>query len=163
LAKVVTMRGPPPTPVRLKLLKGNPGKRALKRGVEPEPLPEMPYPPPFVTGYAADEWHRVAAALCVLRMLTPLDHMPLAAYCLAYSHWRQAEEELATMRDAEHGLLVKTAQGDVKPNPLVRIAADAARDMLRYAEQFGFSPAARARILAGPFEPHGGKFGDLLA
>jgi hypothetical protein len=29
---------------------------------------------------------------------TPLDHMPLAAYCVAYAHWRQAEEALAEWR-----------------------------------------------------------------
>src|SRR5262245_47885893 len=159
------MRGPPPTPVRLKLLKGNPGKRALKRGMEPNPLPDVPDPPPFVTGYAADEWHRVAASLCVLRMLTPLDHMPLAAYCVAYAHWRQAEEALADMakRDQATGaLLIKAQDGNARRNPLVQIAADAARDMVRYAEQFGFSPAARARIAAG-VDPPSGKFGDLLA
>ena len=160
------MRGPPPTPVRLKLLKGNPGKRALKHGVEPDPEPDAPDPPPFVTGYAADEWHRVAAALCVLRMLTPLDYMPLAAYCVSYARWREAEEALADMAKgdlASGALLIKMQDGSPRRNPLVQIAADAARDMLRYAEQFGFSPAARARILAGPFEPPGGgKFAGLI-
>jgi P27 family predicted phage terminase small subunit len=70
---------------------------------------------------------------------------------------------MAKHDQATDGLLIKAADGNARTNPLARIAADAARDMLRYAEQFGFSPAARARILAGPFEPPGGKFGDLLA
>ena len=53
-----------------------------------------------------------------------------------------------------------------RSNPLVQIAREAANDMVRYAAEFDFSPAARSRIAAGvgPFTPPpGGKFEDLLA
>jgi hypothetical protein len=46
------MRGRKPTPTYLKLLKGNPGKRAIRPTVEP-PRPAAPPPPPdFLIGYA---------------------------------------------------------------------------------------------------------------
>jgi P27 family predicted phage terminase small subunit len=84
-------------------------------------------------------------------MLHPVfDTMTLGAYCQAYAHWRQAEELLARMADDKmHGLLVKGSKGQPVPNPLIEVSRMAARDMVRYAAEFGFSPAARSRISAG--------------
>ena len=46
---------------------------------------------------------------------------------------------------------------------LVRIASEAAADMLRFASEFGFTPAARSRIAAGVGgQTSNSKFGDLL-
>ena len=57
------MRGRKPTPTYLKLLKGNPGKRAIRPTVEP-PRPAVPPPPPdFLIGYAKEEWVRVSPEL----------------------------------------------------------------------------------------------------
>ena len=70
---------------------------------------------------------------------------------------------------AEHdavtrGLLVKTVRGDARRNPLVKIAADAATDMIRFAGEFGLTTVARSRIAAGVGgqPPGGGKFDGLL-
>jgi P27 family predicted phage terminase small subunit len=61
-----------------------------------------------------------------------------------------------------HGLVVKTAEGNMRRNPLVQIASDAAAAMERYAAEFGLTPAARSRIsVAGSKEPES-KFGPLL-
>jgi hypothetical protein len=49
------MPGPRPTPLRLKLLRGNPGKRVIRDGFEPPQTPEPPDPPSFLTGYALEE------------------------------------------------------------------------------------------------------------
>ncbi|MFH0298375.1 phage terminase small subunit P27 family [Bradyrhizobium sp. 31Argb] len=135
---------------------------------EPEPLvPETcPEPPSFVTGYAAEEWHRIAAELYRLRLLTLIDIGPLAAYCVAYGEWRTARETLDKIAKADpvmHGLLLKRDRVAVQ-NPLVYVARKAAHDMVRYAGEFGLSPAARCRIATGAAEvPGGSKFGDLLA
>jgi P27 family predicted phage terminase small subunit len=62
-----------------------------------------------------------------------------------------------------HGLLVKGSEGQPRANPLVRIASEAAADMLRFASEFGFPPAARSRIAAGVGgQTSNSKFGDLL-
>jgi P27 family predicted phage terminase small subunit len=164
------MPGPPPTPTVVKLLRGNPGKRRIRSEPQPPQPVEPPECPPFLTSYAADEWHRVAPGLHVLGLLTVLDVMPLSAYCVAYQHWREAEEALARMRERDaqtSGLLIKTSSGDAAQNPLLGISRRAAGDMVRYASEFGFSPAARARISAGVgYEPPsggGGKFDGLIA
>jgi P27 family predicted phage terminase small subunit len=159
------MPGPPPQPINLRLLRGNPGKRAFRRGLEPERPAEPPGPPAFLVGYACDEWYRVAPGLHQLGLLSQLDVAPLAAYCDAYSRWRTASEVLAKMaeRDATgRALLVKNADGNARQNPLVKIAANAAKDMLRFAGEFGLTPVARARIAAGVYAQPNGKFDGLL-
>ncbi|MCK1303899.1 phage terminase small subunit P27 family [Bradyrhizobium sp. 24] len=162
------MAGPPPTPTHLKLLRGNPGKRRLHPEPEPQIAKVCPEPPPFITGYAADEWWTVAPGLHRLGLLTTVDVAALSAYCYAYAQWRQAAEALARMADRDetmHGLLVKTVDGNARRNPLVKIANDAAEDMLRYAGEFGLTPIARTRLgaagYAAPSPPS--KFDGLLA
>ena len=60
-----------------------------------------------------------------------------------------------------HGLIVKTQSGGGAANPLVWIAAAAARDINRFASEFGMSPASRSVIATGgPIGPS--KFDGLL-
>lgn len=91
--------------------------------------------------------------------------MPLAAYCVAYERWKTAVEafdQVAERDPVMSGLLVKGSEGQPRTNPLLQIAASAASDMVKFASEFGFSPAARSRIVAGP-TPSTGKFTGLLA
>jgi P27 family predicted phage terminase small subunit len=102
-------------------------------------------------------------------LLTTLDVMPLAAYCESYARWRTALETLdkvVALDPAMNGLLVRGSEGQTRTNPLAKIASEAAADMVRYAPEFGFSPAARARVAAGVGfgrPPVDGKFRGLLA
>ena len=139
-------------PTYLKLIRGNPGKRPLQKN-EPKPVrpAEPPDPPSFLTGYAAEEWGRISVEAYRLGLLTNLDLMALSAYCDAYERWRTAKETIAAMAERDpilRGLIVKTQSGGAAPNPLVWIAAGAARDMVRFAGEFGMTPAARSRISA---------------
>ena len=103
-----------------------------------------------------------------MHLLTTVDVAALALYCDAYSRWRTATEAIAAMAlrdDRTHGLLIKTRAGEAAANPLIWIASSAAKTMLRAADEFGMTPAARSRIAGGGSPPPGGpsKFGDLLA
>ena len=154
-------------PTQLNLLRGNPGKQRLPNN-EPQPEQDIdvPDPPPFITGYAADEWWTVATQLHRLGLLTKVDCAPLAAYCSAYGHWRQAEESLARMAANDplmHGKIIKTKYGDAAVNPLVSIARKHAGDMVRFAAEFGLTPAARTHISAGSADNSQSKFAGLLA
>ncbi len=154
-------------PTHLKLLRGNPGKEPINWN-EPQPgvPPNVPDAPEFLKGYAADEWYRVAEELYRLGLLTRVDMQPLAAYCHSYATWRTAVETLNEMasRDPQtHGLMVKGKNGGAMQNPLVLTARQAANDMVRFAAEFGFSPAARSRISTVDAEASASKFGKLLA
>jgi P27 family predicted phage terminase small subunit len=160
------MPGRRPTPTYLRLLKGNPQHRPIGKA-EPEPTvpPSVPPAPEHLYGYALDEWCRVTPELFHMRVLTNADLKVLEAYCTAYGRWREAEEALARYRAQDpnmHGLVLRTPAGIPTPNPLVNVARKAGLDMLRYAIEFGLTPAARSRIAAG-LDPAASKFGDLLA
>ena len=53
----------PPVPFPLQVLRGNPSKRPLRPEPQPEQSIDVPEPPAFITGYAADEWRVVAPEL----------------------------------------------------------------------------------------------------
>jgi P27 family predicted phage terminase small subunit len=147
-------------PIELARLRGNPGKRKLRSGPQPSRAESVPEPLPFLSEHAIEEWRRVAPELHVLGLLTPLDHAAFGAYCHAYAQWRTAVELLQRMAatDPARGLLIKTAVGE-RRNPLVKIAVDAATNMLQFAREFGLTPVARARLGAAGWEPTGpGKF-----
>jgi P27 family predicted phage terminase small subunit len=161
------MSGPPPTPSYLKLLRGNPGKRRIPAEPQPEIEAACPEPPTFLPDFAKEEWQRVAPGLHATRLLSTLDIMPLSAYCVAYAQWRTAVELLARMAKDQAitaGLLIRTKDGNLRRNPVIKIANDAALNMLRFASEFGLSPVARARLGAAGWEPTGrGKFDGFIA
>jgi P27 family predicted phage terminase small subunit len=157
----------PPVPLRLKLLRGNPGKRAIRPEPEPARDPQCPDPPRHVRGLAADEWWRVGPPLWSIGVLRVTDVAVLAAYCVQYARWIDAETLLARMADNDpvaSGLLIRSADGTARGNPLERIAARAAESMLRFASELGLTPVARSRLAAGiNGQPPGrGKFDGLL-
>jgi P27 family predicted phage terminase small subunit len=157
------MPGPPPTPNVIKLLRGNPGRRPIRAEPQPTQTPEPPDAPVYLTGYAADEWYRIAPELHRLGLLTVLDVHMLALYCEAYKTWRAALEAVAKVAERDQttsGLLIRGVDGTPRQNPLMRTAGD----MLRYAGEFGLTAVARTGLAGAGFEPPtGGKFDGLLA
>jgi P27 family predicted phage terminase small subunit len=98
----------------------------------------------------------MSGELYAMRLLTPLDVAVFAAYCEAYATWRTAAEALSRMEAQDplfRGLLVRGPDGNAAANPFVSIERRAARNMVRFAGEFGMVPSARARIAAGPFRP----------
>ena len=155
-----------PMPTHLKLLRGNAAHEALnKNEPQPERPSSMPDAPSFLVGYAMDEWYRVAEELYNLRLLTRVDIHPLAAYCQAYALWRTAIETYAGVAERDpvmKGLMIKSPNGSALQNPLLLTARHAANDMVRYAAEFGLTPAARSRISSLDSESQSSKFGTLL-
>ena len=97
------MPGPRAMPVRLKLLRGNPGRRPVRATFEPPRPPKPPSPPEFLTGYAREEWDRIAPGLHLFGLLCALDVMPLAAYCEAFKRWKTAVEALDQVAQTRPG------------------------------------------------------------
>ena len=146
------MRGRKPVPTQLKLVKGNPGKRALP---EHEPKIDLaePTPPPFLNDDAKVEWGRVCSLLYRVGLMTEADRAALGAYCQAYGVWAQAERAIQQLQAGGkelNGLLMKTTNGNVIQHALIGIANKARGDVVRYAAEFGMTPSARARVQAAP-------------
>ena len=152
-------------PTALRVLQGNKGKRSLPR-FEPAPPPDMPACPEFLNAYARTEWARVAETLYAIGTLSQIDQMMLAAYCIAYSRWRYAEEDLERMAQTDgstHAAVIRTKQGNLIQNPMVGVANTARREMQRLAAEFGLSPSSRTQISADPDfnDPIARKYGLL--
>ena len=138
-------RGRKPKPTGLKLVTGNPGKRALNKA-EPKPTSPLGEPPAHLSKDAIGEWDRVSGELASSKIATGLDVAALAAYCQAFGRWAQAERALAKMSNQADGLIIKTVSGNMIQNPLVGVANKAMADMVRYAAEFGMTPSARSRV-----------------
>lgn len=131
-------RGPPPTPTAIKQLRGNPGKRAIRKEPEPKP-PKSLQAPEFLKGNARAEWERCAPELAQLGLLTDVDLTMFAAYCEAFATWRQYEGLCE-----EHGAQLGVQMG-------YRNAADrAAERMVKFGARFGLDPSSRTNVKATP-------------
>lgn len=143
--------GRKPKPTHLKLVTGNPGKRALKPdAIQPPARSKVLAPPAHLSGEAKSEWKRLAPMLTKLGILSDLDRGAFAAYCQAYGRWKLAEDSLDNLRRKDEsgfaGMLVTTKAGNTIQNPLVGIANRSMDMMVKYAAEFGFTPSARARV-----------------
>jgi len=134
------MRGRKPIPRALKVLYGNPGKRPLLD--EPEPPLEIPEPPDHLNEIAKKEWVRITALLKDLGLIARLDMAGVAAYCVSYSRWVDAEK-----RVAKHGLIVLSPDKKFPmKSPYLSVAESAMESMRKLLAEFGLTPASRVRL-----------------
>ena len=138
----MAQKGRKPKPTAMKQLEGNPGKRKLNSN-EPQPERTAPECPDWLSEEAKAEWHRLADVMEAMGILTEIDMAAFAGYCQSYARWKEAEEFIT-----RHGAIVKTPSGYWQQVPQVSIAQQYLKDMHKFAEQFGLTPASRSRIVA---------------
>jgi P27 family predicted phage terminase small subunit len=145
------MAGRRPQPTKLRVLRGNPGKRPLPKA-EPQPDRAMPEPPAHLGEIALQEWHALAPELHRIGVLTRVDGTALAAHCAAYELWVIARRHVES-----EGHVHAMENGRQLMSPWVQIGKDAASMMHKFLTEFGLTPASRSRIVA-----HGIKADDAL-
>lgn len=135
------MPGPPRKPTALKLIEGNPGKKALPSN-EPSPakLPTLPNPPRRFGKEAKAEWRRSGPVLFRAGLLTAADMPMFEAYCEAWGNYITAQAEY------QGEPLVEGQKGNLVRNPAAQIARDNLDKAFALAREFGMTPAARSRI-----------------
>lgn len=135
-------RGPAAKPTALKVLEGNPGKRALPQNEpQPDPVVVLPKPPSFLMPLAKKHWKELGAELMRFGLLTTIDLDAFAACCNSYATWVDAMNQIK-----KTGSLVRSRNGDPMLSPYIGIAEKALSRMLQYQKEFGLTPAARARV-----------------
>jgi P27 family predicted phage terminase small subunit len=127
---------------------------------------DYPSPPIFLDEYALEEWDRLGPGLFGVGIFYKVDLAAFSAYCVAYSTFRHAQEamnKIASKKGAVNSLVSVTAKGNTVQNTLVGIRNVAARDMVKFASEFGMTPSARAKISADTagVKPKG-KFSGLI-
>lgn len=134
------MAGRRPKPTAQRILEGNPGKRPLNK-TEPK-YGGVPTCPPELNAAASKEWKRICGELTAQGMLTSVDRAALAAYCVNYVRWLNAEEQIekfgAVIRSPKSGYPVQ--------NPYVGVSNTAQDQMRKFLVEFGMTPASRTRL-----------------
>lgn len=140
----------PAKPTHLKIIQGNPGKRALPKN-EPKPQGDLKTPPKYFNAAQKAEWRYIIkhAPAGLLKMI---DTSALEVYVVARIIHRQATEQLAK----EELIVLSPVQKAPMQNPLVPIINRQAEVMLKAAAQMGFSPASRTKVsVDAPNTPSG--------
>ncbi|MCJ7854613.1 phage terminase small subunit P27 family [Pseudomonas monteilii] len=150
-------RGRPPKPTALKVIQGNPGKRALnKNAPTPDALAEVPDPPAWLGAIAASIWRQVAPWLVQSKILTDTDLHNLELFAMAYQRWREAEDDVT-----RNGIVVMGSKQKIK-NPACTVLNETARRISTFGAALGLDPAARARLKPGEDEDGENEFLTLL-
>ena len=133
-------KGPPPTPTKLKILRGNPGRRPLNKA-EPEPPPGEPGQPTFLDREAKAMWRRLVKQLGGMGILAVVDRERIAGCCYWWSRFVQLQAEVKKQGD------LPVSAGKHVKNPRVEMMRDAYKLFAAEASILGIGPAARSRIV----------------
>ena len=154
------MPGRRPKPTHLKIVSGNPGKRALNKR-EPKPRREIPSCPAHLSDTSKVAWGRLVEMLDRLGILTEADALALERLCDCYADILACRELIE--RDGRTYTTV-TAQGDtlIKGNPAVAQLRAADAQFKSYLVEFGLTPAARSKVQVVDDEEQGDDFKEFF-
>ena len=163
-------RGPAPIPMKLAQLHGNPGKQkkdSTRRngGVQQKDIMQnngakqgfievkddaaerkkLLTPPAYLDKYAKAEWKRLAPKLIDAGVLTSADTAVFAGYCQSYGVFVTASKAIKARGDGSQDptLVFETDKGYEMQIPELSIAANAKKQMLVFAKEFGLTPTSR--------------------
>jgi P27 family predicted phage terminase small subunit len=132
-------KGRRPRPTALKLLQGERQSRIVED--PPEAQQGAPAAPDALDEQARAAYRMLVGLLEPSGILTQLDGLALAAFAQVV-----VEHERASALVNQVGPLIRDEHGLPRTNPAYRIRRDTGRDILRWAMEFGMTPAARSQI-----------------
>ena len=147
------MAGRPPKPTALKLVAGNPGKRALNKQ-EPDPAYVVDLSPPgWLSPEAQAVWNEMAPAAARSKLLTEVDTQAFAMGCVAIAQYRHATAKVGA--DSVKAKLVIDDEGTPvyageHLNPWAMVQSMTFKQAMVVFDKFGMTPQARTRIAVQP-------------
>ncbi len=133
--------GRKPLAIEDKVLRGNPGKKAINHDApKVEILFELPEAPDYLGEYGTREWNRTGPKLVHMRMLAETDLPAFEAYCMNLELLVQARLDIK-----KNGMTVLGHRGRVR-NPAIAAFGQASTAIRGFVGEFGLSPSARSRI-----------------
>ena len=138
------MAGRPRKPTTLKVIQGNPGKRALPAN-EPQPEKGARPSPKYLKKKARDWYAEVAAELDKVGVLTVLDSNALELLIEAYAEYRQ---HCATLDAEGYTYRTTSTSGEtvIKAHPASVMKSDAWKRIRAMLTEFGMTPASRSKV-----------------
>lgn len=97
-------------------------------------------PPKYLDEIATAQWKSKAKLLADRGDITPADWSSLELYCVNYSVYRKAVEDIE-----KKGFSIEGANGGQSRNPALSAKADAERVMINMSHLLGFNPVSRRR------------------
>ena len=137
-------RGPAPTPVEQRVLRGNPGRRPLPDtvlvGGRPVPA-EWAEPPATLPKDGRDWWCEVVPILCENGLLDRADRTIVELAALTWAR-------LAGMRRviASQGFFALGSVGQIRAHPATKMELQYAAEYRRFAQELGIGPRGRTEL-----------------
>lgn len=132
--------GRPRKPTALKVLQGNPGKRAINTE-EPKFQPSPETPPDWLLGAGRELWQRLAPQLIATGVLTDVDRDLFASGCERWGVYHEASKQVES-------LVIITPSNGAVANPLLAIAKSALADAMAVFREFGIGASSRSKVKA---------------
>lgn len=134
-----------PQPTRLKILRGNPGRRPLNKR-EPVPKPGKPVAMDCLTPAATVHFARLSEQLSAMKILTEADQAALSALAQSIADYEEATRALAITgpvveSDRERGMV---------RSPWLIVRKQAWDQMQRGLMDFGLTPSSRSKLQTLP-------------
>ena len=135
-------KGPKKLPAAILELRGS--WRAKGRKAEEVQYDGIPEPPEVLEGRAKEVWGEVLPELIRLNVAATVDAPALCCYCVAVA---QFEEACRILKNT--GMTMIGYNGKVEKHPMVSVRFESMDRIVRFAEQFGFTPASRTNVKRG--------------
>ncbi|NSX90368.1 phage terminase small subunit P27 family [Agrobacterium tumefaciens] len=119
--------------------KGTRGAKATLKAIDGG-LKGVPRKPANLHVSMEAEWETIAADMVQRKILTASMMGVLETYIVALWTVRECQKAIE-----EHGILTKTAHGNLKPNPASGLMSKAMETVARLSAELGLTPAARAK------------------
>lgn len=137
------MSGLAPTPTKLLEMRGS--WRAKTRTDEPEAVGSL-HRPAWLSAAGKKQWNHIAPLVEAMRIGSEVDSFSLATLCDSLAQYIEI-----TQRINESGIIITdSATQSVKPNPLFQAQDAAWARVYKMAQQFGLTPASRAKVKVNP-------------
>lgn len=139
------MRGPKPQPTVIKMLRGNPGKRAFN---QEEPAPagviSTEMPEELTTAIEQSEWNKTIVPAIRNGTITATDRPTAIAHCVYWATWRS---QLLEAERHPHIIAVGPNKHPM-PNPARGMANKTYQILLKIDADLGLTPSSRSRVHA---------------
>ena len=137
-------------PTKLKLLEGNPGKKAINQH-EPEPTPGIPAMPEWLSSFpvAVAEWQRESEILDAMGIMTVADASVLAIRCYLASEIQSMALDIEKEGRVVYQQKMDSLGNEImeaKVNPKAVQIAKAIVEYRQHGTLLGFDPSSRSRL-----------------
>jgi len=130
------------TPTKLKILRGNPGRRPINESEPDSPLIN-PEPPEWLNEGGREFWEECCSVLVPMRHVTEADRAALGTLAMALAELKNAREKMDSV-----GRTVTFETGAEQVSPYVTIFFKAMTHVKALLCEFGMTPSSRSRIVA---------------